>query len=250
MNADEARALIDAYPTVPGRDQVRDALETVISLTALRPPGGKAMTAAEARGHLERLKPHIKCFLCGAINPANVKDGVHVDCPGVSGTALPMFTLPSYEMAEEALTSVIHLFTALRHALPYCYDPADQTVACPECGEVWWDQDTDLDGNWHAPGCRLFQARVLVGDAKDVRDAGDKVPASVGGEVDPARVFRDKVLDGWFQKLARMAYSGAEPVPEGMDRGVWQKAVYEVTRRLRDLAAAGGGTPGSDGTGG
>jgi hypothetical protein len=195
-----------AFATIwPDRDQTRDALETVVSLTQLRPEGSKVMTAGEARKLLREVG----------------------FCPAGGSVEI------SIEEYTGTLHSVIHLFEALRHVLPYCYEPADQTVACPECGEAWWMQNTDLDGNWHAPGCKLFQARLMTGDSKDVRDPEDKVPAPVDVNLNPARVLRDQVLSAWFQRLARMAYSEKEPVPEGMDKATWQKAVYEVLHRLQ-----------------
>lgn len=35
--------------------------------------------------------------------------------------------------------NVDDVFAMLRHALPYCYEAADQTVQCPECNTYWWD---------------------------------------------------------------------------------------------------------------
>ena len=61
------------------------------------------------------------------------------------------------------------LRAALVHALPYCYEAADQTVQCPECDACWWDVPEGIDEDWHAPGCKLFAVRVMVGVSQPVR---------------------------------------------------------------------------------
>ena len=203
MKAEEAQALLDAYPDkLPDQRQIRDALHTVVALTLPRPEKGTVMTAEDAREILDRLGK------------------------------TPRFPLTD-QTFQDALTSIIHLFSALRHALPYTYEPCDQTVSCTECGQVWWDQDTDLDGNWHAPGCKLFEAMVMVGISKDERDPADKVPAPNPDNRTQAMKTRDLVLSAWFSKLAHMAYNEEEPVPEGMDRATWQKAVGDIMHRLQ-----------------
>ena len=68
--------------------------------------------------------------------------------------------------AREALTLVATLYEQWKHALSFCYEPCDQTVQCPECGAVWWGVDKDIDENWHVAGCKLHEARVLIGMSK------------------------------------------------------------------------------------
>jgi hypothetical protein len=145
---------------------------------------------------------------------------------------------PDQDEVVDALSSVVHLYEALRHALPYCYDPCDQTVACPECGEIWWEQETDMDGNWHSPGCGLHAARVLVGQSNNTRDPSDPVPTAPNPDNrTPAQVAQDKVLEAWFMRLAKMDYK--EGPPAGMDASTWSRAVTEVLNRLRDSADTG-----------
>lgn len=123
------------------------------------------------------------------------------------------------------------LRAALVHALGYCYAPADQTVMCPECDAAWWRVSEDIHENWHAPGCKLFAARVLAGEAVDVtrpRDPGDGDFARPGPRPDPrtpAEKLRDVVLEGWFSRVARLGYADA---PKDVDPQVWMRAVHAV----------------------
>jgi hypothetical protein len=139
---------------------------------------------------------------------------------------------PTQEHRSRIITTLIDTTEALKHALPYCYEPCDQTVQCPECGATWWDQDEDIDQNWHAEGCKLFAANVLVGLSKNEKDKDN--PNTAGPNPDtrtPSQILRDQVLNSWFQKIAHMGY-GEEP-PQGMDKGTWQRVIIEVMDRLR-----------------
>lgn len=51
----------------------------------------------------------------------------------------------------------------------HCYLPCDQTVQCGVCGVVWWNVAEEMHENWHADGCALFAAEVLLGRSVDVR---------------------------------------------------------------------------------
>lgn len=127
------------------------------------------------------------------------------------------------------------LLAALMHALPYCYEPADQTVMCPECGAAWWALPEDFNENWHAPGCLLFAARVLVHQAVDVthpREPGARDWKPDGPRPDartPSEKLRDVVLTGWWQRVASIGYAD---VPEGVPPDVWARAVHAVMDRI------------------
>lgn len=130
------------------------------------------------------------------------------------------------------------LRAALVHALGYCHEPADQTVMCPECNAAWWGVPEDIDENWHAPGCKLFAARVLVDLAVDVthprepREAGEHDWKPDGPRPDdrsPAEKLRDVILDGWFRRLARLGFAD---VPKGVPEHLWMRAVHAVIDRL------------------
>lgn len=77
---------------------------------------------------------------------------------------------------------------ALRRALATCaecaYLPCDQTLQCGCCGVAYWTQAEEVDENWHADGCALFAAEVLLSKSRDVR----RGPAPEGCHpwVDPA----------------------------------------------------------------
>jgi len=138
---------------------------------------------------------------------------------------------PTMEHIHRVLTTLIQTTEALKHALSYCVEPCDQTISCPECGVAWWDQDEDIDQNWHAEGCKLFAANVLVGISKNEKDK-DR-PNQAGPNPDtrkPARILRDTVLAAWFQKLAHIGY-GEDP-PEGFDKSTWQRIIITVMDRL------------------
>ena len=120
---------------------------------------------------------------------------------------------------------------ALKHALSYCYEPADQTVSCSECRVAWWDQDEEINQNWHAEGCKLFAANVLVGLSKNEKDKDH--PNTEPPHPDPrkpAQILRDTVLASWFQKLAYICYG--ETPPEGFDKSAWQQVLITVIDRL------------------
>jgi len=130
------------------------------------------------------------------------------------------------------------LRAALVHALGYCHEAADQTVMCPECDAAWWDVPEDIDENWHAPRCKLFAARVLVGLAVDVthprepREAGEHDWKPDGPRPDdrtPAEKARDAILAGWFGRLARLGYADA---PKDVPEHLWMRAIHAVIDRL------------------
>lgn len=136
------------------------------------------------------------------------------------------------EQRHRVLTTLVATTEALKHALPYTYEPCDQTVQCPECGVAWWDQDEDIDQNWHADGCKLFAANVLVGLSKNEKDKDRPNNAPPNPDLRrPAQILRDQVLDGWFQKLARIGYG--EGPPEGFDKSTWEQIIITVMDRLR-----------------
>lgn len=125
----------------------------------------------------------------------------------------------------------------LTHALPYAYEAADQTVQCPECNSVWWDVPEDIDEDWHAPGCQLLAARVLVGVSKPVRhcdpsDASKPYNPNVPRPETrtPAQILRDHILSGWFSRLARMKWESTPP-------DAWNRSINAVIDTLlRDPA--------------
>lgn len=127
------------------------------------------------------------------------------------------------------------LRAALVHALKYCYEACDQTVMCPECNTAWWGVPEDIDENWHAPGCKLFAAMVLVGLAVDVthprplgkHDATIDAPRPDGRT--PAECLRDVILGGWFGRLACL---GFVDVPKDVPEHLWMRAVHAVIDRL------------------
>lgn len=126
------------------------------------------------------------------------------------------------------------LRAALVHALPYCYEVADQTVMCPECDAVWWGVAEHINENWHAPGCKLFAARVLVHQAVDVRRPREEEDRSTPSDArpdlrDPPEVLRDVVLTGWFSRIAALGYTD---VPKDVDNMVWMRAIHAVLDRL------------------
>ena len=57
----------------------------------------------------------------------------------------------------------------LCNVLGWAYEPCDQTVRCPQCGQVWWEQPEAINENWHAAGCEIFAAEVASGRSVDVR---------------------------------------------------------------------------------
>lgn len=125
----------------------------------------------------------------------------------------------------------------LRHALPYAYEAADQTVQCPECNAVWWGVPEDIDEDWHAPGCQLLAARVLVGESKPVRRRDPSEASKPYNPNDPrpdtrtpAQVLRDHILSGWFAKLARMKWDAA--APEGVTPDAWKRSINAVIDAL------------------
>jgi hypothetical protein len=131
------------------------------------------------------------------------------------------------------------LRAALMHALTYAYEAADQTVMCPECSAAWWGVPEDIHENWHAPGCKLFAARVLVGESLDVTyprtrlanddpDGHDWKPSDPRPDTcTPAEKVRDVILDGWFARLARIGYAD-DAVPADVPPVVWMRAVHAV----------------------
>ena len=147
------------------------------------------------------------------------------------------------EARERAASPPPDYRAMLAHALPYCYEAADQTVMCPECDACWWMVPEDIDENWHAPGCLLFAARVAVGQSKDVRrrtndeDLGAYAPNDPRPDTrTPSAILRDQILDGWFSRLASMQWSGT---PEGMAEETWQRAIHAVIERLQRAKETG-----------
>ncbi len=148
--------------------------------------------------------------------------------------------------ADAAEARIADLRALLVNALPHCYLAADQTVQCPECNAVWWDCPEDIDEDWHAMGCSLHRARVLVGVSTDVRRRDpvepDKPYNPNGPAPDtrtPAQILRDTMLDGWIARLVRAKW---QPVPEGVDPAAWPKAVDAmVDLILRAAPPARGG---------
>lgn len=69
------------------------------------------------------------------------------------------------EQERDALRA--HLCTVLGWA----YDVCDQTIQCPQCNAVWWNQPEEIHENWHGPGCEIFAAEVASGRSVDVRHA-------------------------------------------------------------------------------
>lgn len=67
------------------------------------------------------------------------------------------------EAERDALRA--HLCTVLGWA----YDVCDQTIQCPQCNAVWWNQPEAINENWHGPGCEIFAAEVASGRSVDVR---------------------------------------------------------------------------------
>ena len=100
---------------------------------------------------------------------------------------------------------------------------------------------------WHAMGCSLHRARVLVGVSTDVRrrdPAEPDKPYSPNGPAPdtrtPAQILRDTMLDGWIERLVRAKW---QPVPEGVDPAAWPKAVDAmVDLILRAAPPARGGS--------
>ncbi len=139
--------------------------------------------------------------------------------------------------ARERAANPPHDYRALLiHALPYCYEAADQTVQCPECNACWWGCAEEIDEDWHAPGCVLLAARVAVGVSKPVRRrSADEASEPYYPNVPwpetrtPEMVLRDIVLGGWFRRLNLMGRG--EPPPEGVDAETWRKCVNEVFDR-------------------
>ena len=130
------------------------------------------------------------------------------------------------------------VIATLRHALPYCYEAADQTVQCPECNSCWWDVPEAIDEDWHAPGCALLAARVAIGVSKPVRRRAEGEPSAPYHPNEarpesrtPAMILRDTILDGWFRRLAAMKY--VSPL-DGVDGPTWERAVSAVIDRLLD----------------
>lgn len=127
------------------------------------------------------------------------------------------------------------LRAALVHALKYCYEACDQTVMCPECNTAWWGVPEDIDENWHAPGCKLFAAMVLVGLASNVthpREPGEHDPKPDAPHPDgrtPAECLRDVILGGWFGRLARLGFAD---VPKDVPEHLWMRAIHAVIDRL------------------
>ena len=153
------------------------------------------MDIEEAQKALGRLTWRQTCDGCGMENPPTVETNGwvhHLGCPrpegsdpnsyeiwGVpAGVQMAGCVLPSEEQCRDALNTVIALTRTLQE-LPLaralqdlqsaCLEPADQTVGCAICGQYWWDYDEDLDENWHAPGCEMHAARVVLGISKDIR---------------------------------------------------------------------------------
>lgn len=134
----------------------------------------------------------------------------------------------------------------LAAALPHCYLAAGQTVQCPECNALWWGCAEELDEDWHAAGCKLHQARVLVGQSVDVRrrtaDEPDRPYQPNGPAPDPrtpAQVLRDTVLDGVLSRIVRARY---EAPPAGVERKAWEASVGAVVDLLvREAPPARGG---------
>lgn len=129
------------------------------------------------------------------------------------------------------------LRAALIHALPYCYEPADQTIQCTECDACWWGVPEDIDEDWHAPGCKLFAARVMVGVSKPVRRRAQGEPSEPYAPNDPrpdtrtpSHILRDLIVSGWARQLARMSYP--ENAPEWLQGESWRRAVHEIITRL------------------
>lgn len=216
------------------------------------------MNAEEAQRLLAQLNPTEVCRACGLENPlvrvwrgAHGTFRVHDQCPkqhavpsdtrdhGVVHFAYPA---PSVKEVTDALTSLVLLEGHLKTALSYCYEPADQTVQCPECNTVWWGCEEDLDEDWHAPGCGLLAARVLVGLSKPVRKRPPEDPSQPYQPNTPnpdgrthAEAVRDQVLSGWFARLMKMSW-GEEP-PTGVSEKSWKASVHEVFDRLRKMGA-------------
>ena len=74
---------------------------------------------------------------------------------------------------QQALVSAADERESLRKALKdiigAAFLPCDQTIGCNECGAIWWSQSEDINENWHAEGCKVFAAEVLLGMSVDVR---------------------------------------------------------------------------------
>ena len=125
----------------------------------------------------------------------------------------------------------------LAHALPYAYEAADQTVQCPECNAVWWDVPEDIDEDWHAPGCQLLAARVLVGESKPVRRRDPSEASRPYNPNDPrpdartpSQILRDHILSGWFAKLASMKWDATPP--EGVTHDAWKRSINAIIDAL------------------
>jgi len=135
------------------------------------------------------------------------------------------------------VSDIEQLRAMLTHALPYAYEAADQTVQCPECNAVWWDTPEDIDEDWHAPGCQLLAARVLVGVSKPVRRRDPSEASKPYNPNDarpdartPAMILRDQVLSGWFARMARMKWDTTPP--EGVTREAWERSINAVIDTL------------------
>jgi len=134
------------------------------------------------------------------------------------------------------------LFDLLKEVLPYAYEAADQTVQCPCCNAVWWDVPENIDEDWHAPGCKIQQARVRVGISTSVRKRPPTEPSEPYKPNEPnpdtrtpAQILRDQVLSGFFQKLAAMQW--AVPPPDGVDKAAWEKSIQKVIHQLLETDA-------------
>lgn len=86
----------------------------------------------------------------------------------------------------------------------HAYLPCDQTVQCGACGAIHWDCAEGIDENWHADGCEVFAAQVLLGHSRDVRKgpaptrhspwahpSSEETAKAIRSEMDAMRASRD-----------------------------------------------------------
>lgn len=150
--------------------------------------------------------------------------GQHVDAVGLAQATREADEVIVRDRAErdEARAEVERLRAHLCTVLGWVYDACDQTVQCPQCNAVWWDQPEGIDENWHLPGCEIFAAEVASGRSVDVRRSpacDEKLRAVVAEEM----AYADRLRREHAEEVANSAL---------------REGLAEVERLRAELASA------------
>lgn len=111
----------------------------------------------------------------------------------------------------------------------HAYLPCDQTVQCACCGVVYWEQPEDIDENWHADGCALFAAEVLLGRSRDVRRG--PAPKGCVPWKDPANEETANAIRAQLAALEMARFDAAHKAEE------WEESAAIERKRADDAEA-------------